>query len=170
MNQMADNWWEIIKVLMIALAFTANEPNQWGNNMNFCVGPYMRCNTSVQMMKFWQMPLLLLPMSQYIGRIVKIFFFFFLFDHTYDTIFVWSMVNEGFYDEDDEISRNAIALSANEPKLRGNIGNFPKCNQIIWVAIPNEGNRQNFDNDQSICQYFSNLIWHFWKFRKCTDL
>ena len=73
------------------------------------------------------MPLYLLPMSQYIGRIVETY----VFDHTYDTIFVRSMVNEGFYDEDDEISRNAIALTANEPKLRGNNGNFPKSNQII---------------------------------------
>ena len=74
----------------------------------------------VQMTKFQQMPLLLLPMSQYIGRIVEIF----VFDHTYDTIFVRSMVNEGFYDEDDEILRNAIAFTANEPELRGNNGNF----------------------------------------------
>ena len=38
------------------------------------------------------MPLHLLPMSQYIfGRIVETF----VFDHTYDTIFVQSMVNEG---------------------------------------------------------------------------
>ena len=29
MNQTADNWWEIIEILIIALAFTANEPNQW---------------------------------------------------------------------------------------------------------------------------------------------
>ena len=36
----------------------------------------------------------------------------------------------------------------------GNSRNFPNCNQIRRVAIPNEGNRQNFDNGQSICQYF----------------
>ena len=51
------------------------------------------------------------------------------------------MVNEGFYDENDEISKNAIAFTANEPKVRGNSGNFPNCNQIRRVAIPNEGNR-----------------------------
>ena len=44
------------------------------------------------MMKFQQMPLLLLPMSQDMGKIVEIF----VFDHTYDTILVRSMVNEGF--------------------------------------------------------------------------
>ena len=60
------------------------------------------------MMKFRQMPLHLLPMSQYIGQIVETF----VFDHTYDTIFVRSMVNEGFYDENDEILRNATALIA----------------------------------------------------------
>ena len=54
-------------------------------------------------------------MSQYIGKIVVTF----VFDHTYNTIFVRSMVNEGFYDENDEISRNAIALTANEPKFKG---------------------------------------------------
>ena len=32
MNQTADNWWEIIEISIIALVFTANEPNQWGNN------------------------------------------------------------------------------------------------------------------------------------------
>ena len=50
------------------------------------------------MTKFQQMPLLLLPMSQDMGKIVEIF----VFDHTYDTILVQSMVNEGFYDENDE--------------------------------------------------------------------
>ena len=42
--------------------------------------------------------------------------------------------------------------------------------QIICIAIPNEGEGQNFDNGQSICQYFSNFTWHVWKFHKCTDL
>ena len=45
------------------------------------------------MMKFRQMPLLLLPTSQDMGEIVEVF----VFDHTYDTILVQSMVNEGFY-------------------------------------------------------------------------
>ena len=62
----------------------------------------------------------------------------------------WSMA--GFYDENDEISKNAIAFTANEPKIWG------KCNQIILVTIPNEGNRRNFNNGQSICQYFSNYL------------
>ena len=47
----------------------------------------------------------------------------------------------GFYDEDDEISINAIAFTADEPKYGGNSRNFPNCNQIIHVAIPNEENR-----------------------------
>ena len=55
-------------------------------------------------------------------------------------------------------------------KYGGNSGNFPKCNQIIRVAIPNEGDRQNFDNGQSICQYFSILFGIFGNFQKCTDL
>ena len=42
-----------------------------------------------------------------------------MFDHTYNTILVQSMVNEGFYDENDEISKNAIVLTANEPKIKG---------------------------------------------------
>ena len=57
------------------------------------------------------------------GKIVEIF----VFDHTYDTILVRSMVNEGFYNEDDKISKNAIVLTANEPKLRENSRNFPNC-------------------------------------------
>ena len=46
-----------------------------------------------------------------------------------------------FYDENDEISKTATAFTANEPKIWGNSRNFPKCNQIIHVAVPNEGNR-----------------------------
>ena len=121
MNQMADNWWEIIEISIITLAFTANVPNQWGNNMNFVLNHTWdtilctKYGCMMQMMKFWQMPLLLLPMSQDMGGIVEIF----VFDHTYDTIFVWSMVNEGFYDENDEISKNAIAFTADEPKIWG---------------------------------------------------
>ena len=57
------------------------------------------------------------------GKIVEIF----VFDHTYDTILVRSVVNEGFYNEDDEISKNAIVLTANEPKYVGNNRNFPNC-------------------------------------------
>ena len=47
----------------------------------------------------------------------------------------------GIYDEDDEISKNALALTANEPKLRGNNRNFPNCNTDKCIAVPNEGNR-----------------------------
>ena len=55
----------------------------------------------------------------------------------------------------DETSKKLpVVLTANEPKLRGNNRNFPKCNQIMRVAVPNEGNKRNFDNSQSICQYF----------------
>ena len=35
MKQTADMWWEFSKISLIALAFTANVPNQWGNNRNF---------------------------------------------------------------------------------------------------------------------------------------
>ena len=51
------------------------------------------------------------------------------------------MVHEGFYDENDEILINATAFTANEPNVGGNSRNFPNCNQIRHVAIPNEGNR-----------------------------
>ena len=80
------------------------------------------------------------------------------------------MVNEGFYDENDEISKNANVFTANEPNIWGNSRNFPNCNTDKCDAVPNEGNRQNFDNGQSICQYFSTFTWHFWKFPKFTDL
>ena len=49
------------------------------------------------------------------GKIVEIF----VFDHTYNTILVCSMVHEGFYDENDEISINATAFTAIEPKNKG---------------------------------------------------
>ena len=45
------------------------------------------------------------------------------------------------YDEYDEILKNAIVLTANEPKLRGNSRNFPNCNTDKRIAVPNEGNR-----------------------------
>ena len=53
-----------------------------------------------------------------------------------------------------------------------NSGILPQiATRDICVAVPNEGNRQNFDNGQSICQYFSTLFGIFWKkFPKCTDL
>ena len=54
-------------------------------------------------------------MSQNMGTIVELF----VLDHTYDTILVWSMVHEGFYDEDDEILKNATAFTANEPNIWG---------------------------------------------------
>ena len=36
-KQTADIRWEFSEISLIALAFTANKPNQWGNNSNFCV-------------------------------------------------------------------------------------------------------------------------------------
>ena len=35
MKQMADFGWEFSKISLIAQAFTANVPNQWGNNSNY---------------------------------------------------------------------------------------------------------------------------------------
>ena len=91
----------------------------------------------MQMMKFRQMPLLLLPMSQYMGEIVEIF----VFDHTYDTILVRSMVNEGFMMKMMKFRKMPVLFTANEPKVRGNNGNFPNCNTDKCIAVPNEGNR-----------------------------
>ena len=51
----------------------------------------------------------------------------------------WS--TEDFMMNNDEISKNAIVLTANEPKLRGNNRNFPNCNTDKCVAVPNKGNR-----------------------------
>ena len=59
MNEMADFWWEFIKISIIALAFTANKPNQWGNNMNFVLDHTwdttlcMKYGIMMKMMKFW---------------------------------------------------------------------------------------------------------------------
>ena len=46
-----------------------------------------------------------------------------------------------YYDANDEILKNATAFTPNEPKVRGNSGNFPNCNTDKCVAVPNEGNR-----------------------------
>ena len=51
----------------------------------------------------------------------------------------WSTA--GFYYENDEISKNAIAFMPMSQKYGGNSGNFPNCNLIICIAVPNEGNR-----------------------------
>ena len=56
---------------IIAIAFNTSEPN-YMNNLNVTIH---RHNTKYAMMKFWQMPLLLLPMSQNMGKIVEIFVF-----------------------------------------------------------------------------------------------
>ena len=50
-------------------------------------------------------------------------------------------MKHGFYDENDEISKMPLLLLPMSQKYGGNSGNFPNCNQIIHVAIPNEGNR-----------------------------
>ena len=50
-------------------------------------------------------------------------------------------MKRGSYDKNDEILKNATAFTANEPNIWGNSRIFPKCNQIICVAVPNEGNR-----------------------------
>ena len=64
----------------------------------------------------------------------------------------------------DEISTNATAFTTNKPIYGGNSGNFPNCNTDKCIAVPNEGNRRNFDNGQSICQYFSILFGIFGNF------
>ena len=54
-------------------------------------------------------------------------------------------MKHGFYDENDKISRNAIAFTADEPKIWGEIVEISQtATQIICIAIPNEGKRQNF--------------------------
>ena len=50
-------------------------------------------------------------------------------------------MKRGFYDGNDKILKNATAFTANEPNIWGNSRNFPKCNQIIYAAVPNKGNR-----------------------------
>ena len=44
------------------------------------------------------------------------------------------------------------------------VGIFQIATQIICIAVPNEGKRRNFDNGQSICQYFSILLGIFGNF------
>ena len=60
------------------------------------------------------------------GEIVEIF----VFDHNIrHNMMCEAMVNSRFYDENDEILKNTIAFTANEPKnTGGNSGNFPNCN------------------------------------------
>ena len=50
--------------------------------------------------------------------------------------------NGVFYEENDEILKNAIAVTANEPKNMGVIVEISQiATQIIRIAIPNEGER-----------------------------
>ena len=50
----------------------------------------------------------------------------------------------------DEISKNAIVLTANEPKLRGN---NRIATQISVLLYPMREIDEIFDTGQSICQY-----------------
>ena len=53
-----------------------------------------------------------------------------------------SRANGGFYEENDEISKDAIAFTADEPKIWGDIVEFSQiATQIICIAIPNEGKK-----------------------------
>ena len=51
--------------------------------------------------------------------------------------------NGGFYEENDEILKDAIAFTANEPKIWEFhiVEFFQIATQIIHIAIPNEGKR-----------------------------
>ena len=69
------------KISIIAIAFNTNEPN-YMNNLNVTIH---RHNMKYAMMKFRQMPLLLLPMSQDMGGNSGNIC---VFDHTYNTIHV----------------------------------------------------------------------------------
>ena len=62
------------EISIIAIGFNTNGPNSM-NNLNVT---YIDAIRSMQMMKFQQLPLLLLLMSQNMGRIVEIY----VFDHT----------------------------------------------------------------------------------------
>ena len=58
-----------------------------------------------------------------------------------------SRANGGFYEENDEISKNAIAFTADEPKNVGEIVEISQiATQITCFAIPFEGGRRNFDS------------------------
>ena len=71
-------FWEFSEISLIALAFTANVLNPWGNNRNFTfdytqdtILYISRAHGEIffmrKMTKFQKMPLLLLPMSQKYG-------------------------------------------------------------------------------------------------------
>ena len=99
------------EISIIAIAFNTNEPN-YVNNLNLTIH---RHNTKYAMMKFQQMSLLLLPMSQKYGEssgnicVLTIHMTQICMKHGQ-----WRI-----YGEDDEISKNAIVLTANEPKICG---------------------------------------------------
>ena len=59
--------------------------------------------------------------------------------------------------KNDKISKNAIVLTANEPTLREDNGILPNCNTDKCIAIPNEGNRRNFDKANVFANTCSNF-------------
>ena len=77
------------------------------------------------------------------------------------------MVNEGFMMNNDEISKNAIVLTANEPKLRGNNRIVTQISVLLYLM-------REIDEILIVAKVFantfSNFLWHFWKFPKYTDL
>ena len=64
------------------------------------------------------------------------------------------MVNEGFMMNNDEISKNAIVLSANEPKLRGN---NRIATQISVLLYP----MREIDEILTIATVFANTFSNF---------
>ena len=78
----------------------------------------------------------------------------FVFDHTYDTYLYEAWSTEDFMMNIDEIPKNAIVLTANEPKLRGNNRNFPKCNQISALLYP----MREIDEISIIAKVFANTF------------
>ena len=65
---------------------------------------------------------------------------------------VWS--TEGFMMKNDKISKNAIVLTANEPKLRGN---NRIATQISVLLYPMREIDEIFDNCKGFANTFSNL-------------
>ena len=75
------------------------------------------------------------------------------------------MVNEGFMMNNDEISKNAIVLTANEPKLRGNNRTATQISVLLYpmreideISIMAKVFANTFSNFCSIFGNFPNIL------------
>ena len=113
---MAENWWEIIEILIMSPVFTANEPNQWWNSIGFCIWIYITHDATYEASENDEISIIAIGFNtnepNYMNTLnVAI--------HRHSMKYV-----------NDEISAIATAFIINEPEYGENSGNI-----CVWPYI-----------------------------------